>query len=182
MGVVRIEDLPRYTYEDYLLWEGDWELISGIAYAMSPAPVIAHQEIVSQIITQFNNKIKECKDCKVLPDIDWKINKDTVVRPDILVACDIDTKGANIQIAPLIIFEVLSPSTKLKDRNLKYRLYQDNGVKYYILVEPTGAFAEVYELEDDIYRLKGEFKDESFVFDIDRCKIDFSFKEVFELF
>jgi len=137
--------------------------------------------IVSQIITQFNNKIKECKDCKVLPDIDWKINKDTVVRPDILVACDIDTKGANIQIAPLIIFEVLSPSTKLKDRNLKYRLYQDNGVKYYILVEPTGAFAEVYELEDDIYRLKGEFKEESFVFDIDRCKIDFSFKEVFEL-
>jgi hypothetical protein len=38
-----------------------------------------------------------------------------------------------------------------------------------------------YTYEDDIYRLKGEFKEESFVFDIERCKIDFSFKEVFEL-
>lgn len=27
--------LPHYRYDDYLLWEGEWELIDGIAYAMA---------------------------------------------------------------------------------------------------------------------------------------------------
>jgi hypothetical protein len=39
------EYIPRYSYKDYLEWEGKWELIGGIAYAMSPAPIIKHQEI-----------------------------------------------------------------------------------------------------------------------------------------
>ena len=30
------EYLPHYTYEDYCMWEGNWELIDGIPYAMSP--------------------------------------------------------------------------------------------------------------------------------------------------
>ena len=24
----------RYTYQDYLLWKGDWELVNGYPYAM----------------------------------------------------------------------------------------------------------------------------------------------------
>ncbi len=34
---------PYYTYENYCEWEGRWELIDGIPYAMSPLPVPAHQ-------------------------------------------------------------------------------------------------------------------------------------------
>lgn len=26
----------RYTYEDYLLWKGNWELVNGFPYAMAP--------------------------------------------------------------------------------------------------------------------------------------------------
>lgn len=36
MSAVRI--LPHYTYSDYCNWEGRWELIEWIPYAMSPAP------------------------------------------------------------------------------------------------------------------------------------------------
>ena len=28
-----------YTYDDYVKWEGDWELIDGRPLAMAPAPV-----------------------------------------------------------------------------------------------------------------------------------------------
>ena len=38
-----IKILPYYTYEDYCHWEGRWELIDGIPYAMSPAPNPIHQ-------------------------------------------------------------------------------------------------------------------------------------------
>ncbi len=38
MGAIKKEYFPEYNYEDYKLWDGDWELIYGIPYAMSPAP------------------------------------------------------------------------------------------------------------------------------------------------
>ena len=34
MSALKKEDLPAYTYEDYQHWEGDWELIEGIPYAI----------------------------------------------------------------------------------------------------------------------------------------------------
>lgn len=30
--------LPHYSYSDYLHWKGNWEIIEGIAYAMSHEP------------------------------------------------------------------------------------------------------------------------------------------------
>ena len=38
MGLVQ-KILPHYTYEDYTIWEGRWELIDGFPIAMSPSPV-----------------------------------------------------------------------------------------------------------------------------------------------
>jgi hypothetical protein len=35
-------DLPRYKFADYIKWEGNWELIDGIPYAMVPAPARKH--------------------------------------------------------------------------------------------------------------------------------------------
>ncbi len=28
--------IEYYTYDDYKEWDGDWELIDGVAYAMAP--------------------------------------------------------------------------------------------------------------------------------------------------
>ena len=49
ISALRIEDLPHYTYDDYVQWEGRWELINGIPYAMTPAPSVKHQ-LISQNI------------------------------------------------------------------------------------------------------------------------------------
>ncbi|NPA51584.1 MAG: Uma2 family endonuclease, partial [Aquificae bacterium] len=45
--------LPHYTYEDYKNWEGRWELIDGVPYAMSPAPAPKHQIVSNKIATQL---------------------------------------------------------------------------------------------------------------------------------
>jgi hypothetical protein len=42
--------LPHYTYDDWLNWEGQWELIEGIPYAMSPMPVPNHQRIAANLL------------------------------------------------------------------------------------------------------------------------------------
>jgi len=174
------EFLPNYNYDDYKTWEGDWELIYGVPYAMAPAPSITHQEINSRIMFELMSHLKECKKCKALPEVDWKIADETVVRPDSLVVCNLENQKAYLSKTPTIIFEVLSPSTKTKDRNFKSLLYARNGVKYYILVEPAGMFAEIYE--NGRYKLQGEFKEEKFTFKLeDNCSFEFSFKEIFNI-
>ncbi len=39
---LKMEDLPHYTYDEYVQWEGRWELIRGIPVAMVPMPVMKH--------------------------------------------------------------------------------------------------------------------------------------------
>ena len=55
--------LPNYTYEDLVQWEGRWELIDGIAHAMSPMAMPSHQYISNKIAGILYEQLKECKEC-----------------------------------------------------------------------------------------------------------------------
>ena len=50
---------PQFTYEDYLLWEGCWELIDGMPYAMSPAPAPNYQDFNGNLFVIFKTALKE---------------------------------------------------------------------------------------------------------------------------
>ena len=180
MGALRLEDLPHYTYDDYKAWEGRWELIYGVPYAMSPSPIFKHQDISANISFQLKEKLQNCEKCTSVLATDWIITNDTTVCPDNSIVCEMNENDSFITKTPAIIFEVLSPATKKKDRTTKYELFQEQGVKYYVLVEPAGMFAEVYELFEGRYELLGEFKDESFQFKLEACEIDFDFGEIFK--
>lgn len=119
MVAPRLEDFPHYTYDDYKLWKGRWELMNGIAFAMAPSPIFEHQNISSDISYELKNLLKGCKSCKSVLAVDWIISDDTIVCPDNSVVCG-DIKSKFIETTPEIIFEVLSPSTKNIDRNRKY--------------------------------------------------------------
>lgn len=66
MGLAVRKEEEKFTYGDYLNWPNEerWELIDGVAYDMSPAPLRRHQEIVVELSTQFHNYLKN-KSCKV---------------------------------------------------------------------------------------------------------------------
>jgi len=179
MGALRLEDLPHYTYEEYKIWEGNWELIDGVPYSMAPSPIFEHQNISANIHIELKAKLRPCQNCKPALAVDWIISDDTIVCPDNSVVCNISDSNF-IEKTPEIIFEVLSPSTKTKDRNRKYNLFQEKNVKYYVLVEPKGSFAEVYMIKNSFYKLQGEFTNEKFIFEIDRCNIEFDFNNIFE--
>lgn len=180
MGALRKEDyLPEYTYDDYKLWEGDWELIYGIPYAMAPAPMIKHQEISTKISHHLYEQLKHCKKCKVLLAIDWKIDDQTTVQPDNLVICHTPKNKQYIQKAPKLIFEILSQATRKKDLTLKYDLYEKEGVKYYVIVDPDENLAKVYQLFDGRYSCIIATNDESIEIDLGECGVDFDFGEIF---
>jgi Uma2 family endonuclease len=142
---------PYYTYEDYCQWEGRWELIEGMPYAMSPAPVPAHQRASLLLSMQFENALSKCKNCTVFPPLDWKINDDTVVQPDILIVCNPVNKKF-LDFPPILVVEVLSPSTASKDRGEKMELYQSQCVKYYLIVDTQFKKIEIYQLINDKFQ------------------------------
>ncbi len=178
MATPRLNDLPHYTYDDYIQWEGRWELICGIAYAMTPAPGIEHQSISSSINWQLQELLKDCSKCRPLLPVDWKIDEETTVQPDNLVVCDTLKKGAYLAKAPALIFEILSKSTASKDRNTKYRLYEQEGVKHYIIVDPRDRIAKVYLLESGRYIKVTDASNETVDFDLGKCDISFDFSRI----
>jgi Uma2 family endonuclease len=146
--------LPHYTVNDYQQWEGRWELIDGIPYAMSPSPVGKHQRLGTLLLRQIGNELEKvkpvCGDCIEVYELDWIITKTTVVRPDIAIICD--KLGDFITSPPVLIIEIISPATALKDRQLKFDIYQEQGVKYYIVVDPQIKTYNIYTLNDQQYK------------------------------
>jgi len=128
--------LPSYTYDDYVHWKGRWEIIDGLAYAMSPMPSPDHQKMASvpNEILRIGIRNSSCQNCEVYQPIDVKISKNTVVNPDLLIIGN-DIKGQFLDFPPELVVEILSPSTRLKDLHTKYELYQDFGIKYYLIVD-----------------------------------------------
>lgn len=170
---------PHYTYHDYELWEGQWELIEGIPYAMSPAPTLKHQSLSTKISWQLSNLLQGCENCQALLPIDWKISDETVVQPDNLVVCGADLQGQYLTQAPRLIFEILSPSTAHKDRHLKFELYEREAVKYYVMVDPETEVAKLYTLNrEGRYIKKLDANKQTFTFEFEDCCIDFDFSQV----
>lgn len=178
---LKIEELPHYTYDDYVLWEGRWELIRGIPYAMVPMPRIKHQRISKKIIWQLEELLKECPKCEALLPVDWQIAEDTVVQPDALIVCGKgeDIGDQKLELTPVAVFEVLSPASSRKDKIIKYQLYESAGVRYYCIVDPDTNSAAIFVLQDDKYKKAEPFDDGRLLFDLGPCQIAFDFSIIF---
>ncbi len=180
MKPVKIDYIPRYTYNDYIQWEGRWELIEGIPYAMTPFPVIEHQVINGNIYIQLVELLRECEKCKALLPVDWKIDDDTVVQPDIVVVCG-EVSGKYLDKPPIMIFEMLSPATAFKDRNIKYKIYESQDVKYFIIVDIIARVAEVFFLGKRSYKKVKDAQDDIIPFDLEVCTLEFDFGRIWKI-
>ncbi len=174
--------IEHYTYDNYKEWEGAWELIDGIAYAMAPAPYPVHQKIVFRLSKELDANLR-CSDelCEVyISPIDWKVNGTTVVQPDIVLFCE-KTEHQYFTKTPPLIVEVLSKATALKDVTTKFDLYEKEGVLFYIIVEPTTELSDIYKLIDGKYQhVKKLTKEDSFSFELsDECKTEVNLSKVF---
>jgi len=149
----------RYTYADYLTWEGPerYQLINGEVYQMA-SPSVAHQAISRELLLQFGNWLRE-KPCQVFAaplDVRLFPKKDksdkTVVQPDLLVVCD-KTKLAkgSVNGAPDLVIEIVSPSNPHSELFLKFQYYLKAGVKEYWVIDPDMKKVQVNIYENGHY-------------------------------
>ena len=93
----------------------------------------------------LREKLKGQKCTPIISPIDVVLSENNVVQPDIVVLCDREkVKNGVIFGAPDLVVEVLSPSTSTRDRREKKYLYEQYGVKEYILIDPLSKNAERY--------------------------------------
>ena len=172
---------PHYTYEDYKNWEGDWELIKGIPFAMAPSPLKTHQNLAVMMSRYLSEAIDDCPKCEVLSEFDYKLSNDTILKPDVVLLCN-ETNENYLTKAPEIVVEIISKSTALNDEVYKYNLYESEKVKYYILIYPNDLVAKIYKLKGDEFVKEGDFSEEEYIFEDTQCKVNLDFKKVFERF
>jgi len=142
----------KFTYQDYITWPDDerWELIDGIAYNMTPAPTFKHQSIVLNFSNILKNNLKGQPCIPGIAPTDVVLSENGVVQHDVFVVCDKSKiTEKNIQGAPDLVIEVLSPSTRLKDRREKKWLYEKHGVKEYIIIDPIEKYIEQFHLREN---------------------------------
>jgi Uma2 family endonuclease len=179
MGITQ-KILPHYTYEDYKIWEGNWELIDGFPIAMSPSPVPKHQLVAASLRMEIGIALKQCEHCRVYDPVDYLIKEDTIVQPDVMVLCSKPTKKF-IDFTPSLVAEILSPSTALRDRNTKYELYQNEGIKYYLIVDADAKEIEIYQLVNNSYTLVNENPAETFEFIFEgECRANVNLSDVWK--
>jgi Uma2 family endonuclease len=171
-------DFPRYTYNDYKNWKEDWELVNGYPIQMLPSASYKHSRVQGNLIFQAKFSLKQndknCN-CSVFPELDWKINEDTVIRPDIMIVCG-EPKNDFLEMPPVLVIEILSPSSLKTDRVIKFELYQENGVQFYLMVDPVKEKVEAFELIDNRYK-----QVEKSIFQIDKnCNIELDFENLWK--
>ncbi|MBQ3205805.1 MAG: Uma2 family endonuclease [Peptococcaceae bacterium] len=129
--------LKLYTVEEFEQMEKEehltYELIDGVVM-MSPRPAKTHQNISGNLYFEMRNALKHTN-CKPLQEVDLALNHDIMV-PDIMVLCNDNMQGTRQTTPPLIVVEIVSPSSSGRDYMLKRLKYQQLGIEEYWIVSP----------------------------------------------
>lgn len=146
-----------WTWED--LWNipedgNQYEIIDGELYEMAP-PIPVHQMVSKRVFREFDRVAEAGKLGEVFfAPIGVKLSERDIVEPDIIF---IARERLSIILekvvdgAPDVVVEVMSPSTRLKDLNVKTDLYARAGVPEYWQIDPRRRTVVVLALTGGVY-------------------------------
>jgi len=137
--------LPQHkmNVDEYLAWAegqpGRFELYAGNVYAMAPERA-RHAETKYALQTALLSAIKRAGlPCHMLPDgMTVRIDDSTAHEPDALVYCGPKLPPSALEVPnPIIVAEVLSPSSRRIDPTLKLAGYfRVPSIAHYLIVDP----------------------------------------------
>ena len=133
----------RMTVDEYLAWTeeqpGRYELLDGAVFAMSPEGA-GHAEKKAAVHAALLAGIRaQSLGCYPLPDgMTVRINDVTAYEPDALVYCGEKLPPTAVEVPhPIIVVEVLSPSTRHVDLSIKLADYfRLPSIAHYLIVDP----------------------------------------------
>ena len=159
------EPRRKLDYSDLQATPNDgkrYELLQG-ELLVTPSPSTVHQRVSRRLQRQLEDyfhgrAIGEVFDAP----LDVIFTPHDVLEPDLLVVADqshVSKRG--IEGPPLLVVEILSPSTRKFDLGPKYRRYAELGVQHYWIVDPDGKRVDCHKLADGAFRPVAEAEDDS---------------------
>jgi Uma2 family endonuclease len=113
------------------------ELLDG-EYVVTPAPSLRHQRVLGRLFVALRSAIDDNTGLEALwSPADIQLGPRTLVQPDLFVLrrpLDPAATWKDVGV-PLLAVEVLSPTTAVRDRGKKRRLYLEAGVEEYWIVD-----------------------------------------------
>ena len=153
---MRSELKQKLDYSDYSAIPPDgnrYEILSGELY-VTPAPSPLHQRISKRLQRQLEDYFERRDLAEVFnAPIDLILTARDVVQPDLLVVADarqISERG--IEGPPLLVVEILSPSTRDTDSSVKARRYAQLGIPHLWLVDPDAQSVACHRSAAGVYR------------------------------
>ena len=150
---------PRLTYQDYADLDGGerYELLDG-ELILAAAPDEDHQTASLQMIVRMNAFVNENDLGRVFHAPYDVLFADTdVVQPDLLFVSKeryhIRTP-ANIQGAPDLAVEILSPSSSRRDWHDRREQYARHRVREYWIIDPANRIVSVLQLRDGVLEIE----------------------------
>ena len=133
-----------------------YEIIDG-ALVVSPAPRPGHQVVSANLYDALRPAVPPGFKLLFAP-VDWRPTETNSLQPDLILAPAGALGDRAIEALPLLVVEILSPSSRTLDRVTKFHVYAEAGVPQYWIVDPgsdtSDPSVEVYDLADDEYRLQ----------------------------
>lgn len=129
------------------------ELIDGVLL-VNPAPTWRHQTVSSNLIRALDNHVRRARLGWVRDNTGVHIGERTYVIPDLVYISrerQNIIRAANIEAAPDLVCEILSPSSRRSDLLTKRSLYARIGVREYWIIDPEAESLTVLALESDSY-------------------------------
>lgn len=140
--------------EEYLAWEAEqdskYEYENGEIIAMTGG-TIPHSQIPLNLGALLLAHLRS-KGCKIsISDAKVLTRSGKCYYPDVVVSCDNrDRFASDFLQYPVLIAEVLSPTTEARDRGIKQQSYMAiNTLQTYILIDSERPSVEVYQRQGD---------------------------------
>lgn len=125
-----------------------YELIDG-ALLVSAEPSLQHQRVAAALFRLLQDAASA--DVEVFWPIDVRLSPARQIAPDVTVVRRSDATGTRLAGLPMLVVEVLSPSTRAVDLTLKRQVLQEAGVPSYWVIDPDELVLTVLELRDGSY-------------------------------
>jgi Uma2 family endonuclease len=113
------------TLEEFLRWDDGtdtrYELMDGFPVAMAP-PAEAHRILALRLGSRIDLALAGRRPCnaQIEPGVVRPDRADSYYVPDIAVTCEPNEPGRQAMVDPILIVEILSPSTEPTDRRLNF--------------------------------------------------------------
>ena len=151
MGLAKLK--TKISVEEYLAGEENspvkYEYVYGEVYAMAGTSD-NHNRIVINLTTSLSNRLRD-SDCEPFAgDLKVRVSPHVYYYPDVLVSCEQNPENPYFRNEPILIVEVISPSTQEIDRREKLLFYQQMpSVQEYAVVEQQKMLVEIHRRQPD---------------------------------